>query len=164
MEALITRIESLIAYLRCGLGVLTGLLAFAVFFCVSANVFGRFVLNSSYTWAEGMARFFFIWTVLVGGGLGCLANENIAVSFIKDKVPAAAAHVFEFLKIVVVYAVCVAIFVAYHELASGYVRLTPLLGISMIYFYMAMLVFAVMLALANTMDLLRAVVRLKGMS
>lgn len=161
MEALIAKVERYVSYLRTGLGVITGLLTLAVFFCVSANVFGRFVINSSYAWAEGMARFFFIWTVLVGGGLGCLANENIAVTFIKDSVPGAVARIFEILKIAVVYIVCIVIFVAYHELASGFVRLTPLLGFSMLYFYVAMLVFAVLLALANTVHLLQAIAHFK---
>lgn len=157
MDDFIAVFESGIHYLRLCLGVLVGLLTIAIFFCVSANVFGRYVLNSSYDWAEAMSRFFFIWAVLVGGGLGCLANENIAVTFIKDAVPEIVAKVFDILKVVLIYAICAIIFVAYRDIVSGYVRLTPLLGISMTYMYSAMLAFAVLLAIANTVDLLRVI-------
>lgn len=160
MDALVAAAERGVGYLRLVLGVLTGLLTLAVFFCVSANVFGRFVLNSSYDWAEAMSRFFFIWAVLLGGGVGCLANENIAVTFVKDAVPAALATVFDIIKIVIIYAVCAIIVVAYHELVSGYVSVTPLLGISKTYLYMAMLVFAALLAISNTVNLLQVIARL----
>lgn len=155
MDALVAAAERGVHYLRLVLGVLTGLLIVAVFFCVSANVFGRFVLNSSYDWAEAMSRFFFIWAVLVGGGVGCLANENIAVAFVKDAMPTAVAHVFDCIRIVIVYAVSVIIVVAYHQLVSGYVSVTPLLGISKTWLYTAMLVFAALLAIANTVTLLQ---------
>jgi hypothetical protein len=49
----------------------------------------------------------------------------------------------------------VIIFVAYHELVSGYVSSTPILGMSKTYLYMAMLVLAALMFLANTSDLLR---------
>jgi TRAP-type C4-dicarboxylate transport system permease small subunit len=157
MRSLVTYVDRGIRYLRIGLGILAGVLILAVFFCVSANVFGRFVLNASYDWAEEMSRFFFIWAVLLGGGVGCLANENIAVSLVKDKVPRPVAAVFEILKIIIIYAVCVIIFVAYHDLVSGYVSSTPILGMSKTYLYMAMLVLAALMFLANTSDLLRFV-------
>lgn len=160
MDALVAAAERGVGYLRLGLGILTGLLTIAVFFCVSANVFGRFVLNNSYDWAEEMSRFFFIWAVLVGGGVGCLANENIAVTFVKDAVPNAVALIFDILKVAIVYAVCVIIGIAYHELVSGYISVTPLLGISKTWLYVAMLVFAALLALANTVTLLQVIARL----
>lgn len=159
MDALVATAERGVHYLRIGLGVLVGLLTIAVFFCVSANVFGRFVLNNSYDWAEAMSRYFFIWAVLVGGGVGCLANENIAVTFVKDAVPNAVARIFDIIKIAIIYAVCVIIVMAYHQLVSGYVSVTPLLGISKTYLYMAMLAFAALLAIANTVDLLRLIAK-----
>ena len=159
MDALVATVERGVHYLRLGLGILVGLLAIAVFFCVSANVFGRFVLNSSYDWAEAMSRLFFIWAVLVGGGLGCLANENIAVTFVKDSVPKAVALIFDIIKIAIVYAVSVIIVIAYQQLVSGYVSLSPLLGISKTWLYVAMVVFAALLAIANTVDLLRLIAK-----
>lgn len=162
MEALVAAVERGVSYLRLGLGVLTGLLILAVFFCVSANVFGRFVLNNSYDWAEAMSRFFFIWAVLLGGGVGCLANENIAVTFVRDTVPAALAKIFDLIRVVVIYAVCGIIVVAYHQLVSGYVSVTPLLGIPKTYLYMAMLVFAALLAIANTVALLKMCAQFTG--
>lgn len=155
MRSFVAAVDSGIRYLRITLGVVAGLLILAVFFCVTANVFGRFVLDASYSWAEEMSRFFFVWAVLVGGGVGCLANENIAVTFVKDKMPGAVAALFELLKIAVIYAICVIIFIAYRELISGYVSATPILGISKTYLYVAMLVLAVLMFIANTADLLR---------
>ena len=157
MTPLVSALETGIYYLRFALGVVAGLLILAVFFCVSANVFGRFVLNSSYDWAEAMSRFFFIWAVMIGAGVGCLRNENIAVSFVKDAVPRPVALVFEAVKIAVVYAVCVFILTGFRQVVSGYVSAMPLMGISMTYLYVAMLVFAVLLFVANTADLLRLI-------
>ena len=159
MDALVATVERGVHYLRIGLGVLVGLLTIAVFFCVSANVFGRFVMNNSYDWAEAMSRFFFIWAVLVGGGVGCLANENIAVTFVKEAVPSVVALIFDIIKIVIIYAVCVIIVIAYQQLVSGYVSLSPLLGISKTWLYVAMVVFAALLAIANTVDLLRLIAK-----
>lgn len=155
LERLVAVVESGIGYLRLFFGILAGCLIVAVFFCVSANVFGRYVLDSSYDWAAEMSRFFFIWAVLLGAGVGCLRNQNIAVSFIKDAVPTGVGRFFEAVKIAVVYAVCIIIFIAYRELVSGYVSSTPLLGIPMTDMYMAMLVLAALTLIANTADLLR---------
>ncbi|WP_106476449.1 TRAP transporter small permease [Phytohalomonas tamaricis] len=157
----IVTLEKYIGYLRKTLALVVGCLAIAVFFCVSANVFGRFVVNESYDWAEEMSRFFFIWMVLLGAGVGCLNNENIAVDFLKIAVPNAVSKLFELVKIVVVYLVCVIIFIAYRDLTSGFVSFTPILGIPKTYMYVAMLVLALLMFLANTADLLRLMVSMK---
>jgi len=156
--------EKLVHYLKLALTPVVGFLALAVFFCVTANVFGRYVMNDTYEWAAALSRYFFIWLVLLGGGLGCLCDENISVTFIKDNMPRFVFNVLEVVKILVIYGVCVVIFIGYAELASGFVGRTPLLGMSQIYLYMAMLALAALMLLANTMDLLRFIVRLQKKS
>ncbi|AWN15380.1 TRAP transporter small permease [Salinisphaera sp. LB1] len=159
IEQFVCIFESGIGYLRTGLAIVVGCLVLAVFFCVSANVFGRYVLNSSYDWAAEMSRFFFIWAVLLGAGVACLRRQNIAVAILKDAVPGGVAAVFELIKIAIVYMICVIIVFAYLQLISGYVSSTPLLGIPMTYLYIAMVVFAAFMFLANTADLLRLLAR-----
>lgn len=159
IERFISSVELGIVYLRTALAIVVGTLIFGVFFCVSANVFGRYVLNSSYDWAGAMSRFFFIWAVLLGGGVACLRNGNIAIAFIKDSVPRLVATLFELIIIAVVYGICVVIFIAYRELVSGYVSSTPLLGIPKTYLYIAMVVFAAAMFIANTAELLRLMAR-----
>lgn len=160
IERFVTVFDSGIGYLRTGLAIVVGILVLAVFFCVSANVFGRYVLDSSYDWAAEMSRFFFIWAVLLGAGVASLRNENIAVSFLKDAVPPPVAAVFDVIKIGIVYTICVIVFIAYQALVSGYVSSTPLLGIPKTYLYMAMLVLAALMFIANTADLLRLMARM----
>ena len=80
--------RGLLGWLRQTLEIAAGLLVLGVVFCVTANVFGRFVLNYSYTWAEELSRVLFIWLVLLGAGVGSLGNEHVAVTFFRDKAPA----------------------------------------------------------------------------
>ncbi|WP_233350248.1 TRAP transporter small permease [Kushneria phosphatilytica] len=148
-------VEKGLEYMRKFLLVIVGLLTIAVFFCVTANVFGRFVLNSSYPWAEEMSRFFFIWTVLLGAGVACLGNENVTLEFVRERVPAIVGKLFDLIRIAVIYAICIVIFLAWQDVLAGFVSFTPILGIPHTWMFVAMLVFAVLMFLANTLDLLR---------
>ncbi|QQK78830.1 TRAP transporter small permease [Salicibibacter cibi] len=46
---------------------------------VSYNVFMRFVMNSSSSWAEELARFSFVWLVLIGISYGIKRQRHISV-------------------------------------------------------------------------------------
>jgi TRAP-type C4-dicarboxylate transport system permease small subunit len=63
--------------------ILSGLLAFAVAILVipvSLQIFSRFTgLIPSYIWTEEMARFLFIWTIMIGAMIGIRENTHFEV-------------------------------------------------------------------------------------
>ncbi|MGQ7248995.1 TRAP transporter small permease [Halomonas sp. V046] len=140
------------------LKVAVGLLVLGVVFCVTANVFGRFVLNTSYAWAEEMSRVLFIWLVLLGAGLGSLEREHVAVTYFKDLAPSGLRKALSLLAITIIYVVCVCILLGFKDLISGFTSATPMLGIPKTWLYSAMPVMAVLTLIANSLaliDLLR---------
>lgn len=145
--------------LKRSLEITLGLLVLGVVFCVVANVFGRFVLNYSYVWAEELSRVLFIWLVLLGAGLGSLNNEHVSVTFFKDLAPPPVRRVFGILSALVIYAVCACILLGFQHLVSGYVSITPLLKIPKTLLYSAMPVMAVLTLIANTIFLFQLLKR-----
>lgn len=65
------------------LGLLTGVIVVVV----AANVFARYVLNSSIGWADELSRFLFIWVVFYGAVIAYVKNEHIGLDFIVNKFP-----------------------------------------------------------------------------
>ena len=135
------------------LRIAVGLLVLGVVFCVTANVFGRFVLNYSYAWAEELSRVLFIWLVLLGAGLGSLENEHVAVTYFKDRAPSGLRKLLDLAIIAVIYVVCICILLGFRELLQGFVSITPMLGISKTFLYSAMPVMAILTLIANTLAL-----------
>lgn len=136
------------------LRIAVGLLVVGVVFCVCANVFGRFVLNTSYSWAEEMSRVLFIWLVLLGAGLGSLERQHVAVTYFKDLAPTGLRRLLNLLAIAIIYGVCVCILLGFKELISGYTSATPMLGIPRTWLYSAMPVMAVLTLIANSLALI----------
>ncbi|MBZ9537602.1 TRAP transporter small permease [Modicisalibacter tunisiensis] len=147
--------RSALALLKTTLEVAVGLLVLGVVFCVAANVFGRFVLNYSYAWAEELSRVLFIWLVLLGAGLGSIDREHVAVTYFQDKAPAPLRKLFALLCIAVIYIVCVCILFGFRDQLSGFTSATPMLQIPRSVLYSAMPVMAVLTLIANTLALVK---------
>ncbi|ALM52391.1 TRAP transporter small permease [Halomonas huangheensis] len=143
-----------LGFLISTLRIAVGLLVVGVVFCVCANVFGRFVLNTSYSWAEEMSRVLFIWLVLLGAGLGSLERQHVAVTWFKDMAPTGLRRVLSLLAIAIIYVVCICILLGFNELISGFTSATPMLGIPRTWLYSAMPVMAVLTLIANTLALI----------
>ncbi|MBZ9559732.1 MULTISPECIES: TRAP transporter small permease [Modicisalibacter] len=142
-----------LALLKTTLEIAVGLLVLGVVFCVAANVFGRFVLNYSYAWAEELSRVLFIWLVLLGAGLGSIDREHVAVDYFKEKAPAPLKRVFALLSIAIIYVVCVCILLGFQDQVSGFTSATPMLQIPRTVLYSAMPVMAGLTLIANTLAL-----------
>jgi len=54
---------------------------------VLSQVFFRFVLNNSLTWAEEISRYLMIWICFLGASIACKYGEHIRVNFIRDRFP-----------------------------------------------------------------------------
>lgn len=146
-------LQATLGVLRSALEITIGLLVMGVVFCVAANVFGRFVLNHSFVWAEEFSRIMFIWVVLLGAGLASLNNEHVSVTYFKSLVARPVQKVFSLITVAVIYAVCICILVGFKDIVSGFVSVTPLLQISKTFIYSAMPVMAVLTLIANTIAL-----------
>lgn len=145
--------------LRTTLEITIGLLVLGVVFCVAANVFGRFVLNYSFVWAEEISRIMFIWVVLLGAGLASLNNEHVSVTYFKNLVSSPIRKAFGIISVGVIYTVCLCILVGFMQIVSGYVSVTPLLQIPKTLLYSAMPMMAVLTLIANSIALFKLLER-----
>ncbi|WP_110668018.1 TRAP transporter small permease [Salinicola halophilus] len=153
MNADLTAARPLLGWLKLTLEIALGILVLGVVFCVTANVFGRYVLNYSYTWAEELSRVLFIWLVLLGAGVGSLDNEHVAVTYFRDKAPAGLRKALALLAIAIIYVVCICVLLGFNELIGGYMSATPMLGIPHAFLYSAMPVMAILTLIANSVAL-----------
>ncbi|UTW08155.1 TRAP transporter small permease [Pseudomonas benzenivorans] len=141
--------------LRSTLEIAIGLLVLGVVFCVAANVFGRFVLNYSFVWAEEISRILFIWVVLLGAGLSSLNDEHVSVTYFKNLVSSPVRKAFGLLSIGAIYVVCICILVGFRDIMAGFISVTPLLQIPKTLLFSAMPVMAVLTLIANSIALFK---------
>lgn len=60
-----------------------------MFVIVGANVFSRFVLNSSLGWADELSRFIFIWISFLGAVMAYGTNDHVGLNFVIAKIKTA---------------------------------------------------------------------------
>ncbi len=104
-------------------------LLIALLVAVGANVFGRFVLNTSLPASAELARFLFIWVIFLGAALAHLHNEHIAVSLVQDRLPETARRWLVVLQEVVILVVVVALLVSAVRVMSISPGTSPLLNV-----------------------------------
>lgn len=51
------------------------------------QVFYRYILGSSLSWSEELARYLFIWVVMLGAAYGVKESFHVAVSIVIDRLP-----------------------------------------------------------------------------
>lgn len=71
---------------------LVGIVSVAV-----GQVFLRFVLNSPTSWSEEIALLGLIWFGLLAVAIGIRRHEHVAISFLRDRLPAPAALTLDYL-------------------------------------------------------------------
>jgi TRAP-type C4-dicarboxylate transport system permease small subunit len=77
-------LETIFDVIEQGLGVCFVLL---MFISVLLQVFYRYVLQSPLTWTEEVARYSFIWTVLLGAAFAVRRKEHVAMNLLFDRFP-----------------------------------------------------------------------------
>jgi TRAP-type C4-dicarboxylate transport system permease small subunit len=65
------------------------LLTLIMFVIVGANVFARFILNSSLGWADELARFIFIWISFLGAVFAYTTDDHVGLNFVVAKIKSA---------------------------------------------------------------------------
>ena len=77
-------LETIFDVVEQGLGVCFVLL---MFISVLLQVFYRYVLQSPLTWTEEVARYSFIWTVLLGAAFAVRRKEHVVMEILFDRFP-----------------------------------------------------------------------------
>lgn len=114
---------------------------------VSAEVFFRYVLNSSIYFSEELSRFCFIWTGFLGASLAVRGGGHIAVRVVVDRVPPAArGWMGGATKVSTLALLAVVTVTGTSVLPDQWVQQTSTLGFSVFWFYLAVPVGALLMA------------------
>lgn len=70
-----------------GLGLLGGLLLAAMAAAVFLQVLGRYVLTVAVVGLDEVARYLFVWVVMIGAAAAMHRGEHTAVAYFRDRLP-----------------------------------------------------------------------------
>lgn len=96
---------------------------------VTANVFGRFLLNRSLASSDELSRFLFIWVIFLGAALAHLHREHIAVDLVVKRLPPALARPAVVLQELLIGVVLVALLVSARQVFAVDSGVSPLLRV-----------------------------------
>lgn len=139
------------------LGLLTGVIVVVV----AANVFARYVLNSSIGWADELSRFLFIWIVFYGAVLAYVKNEHIGLDFIVNRFPEKVRAFVLLLAEVGVFIVTVMLTYYGWVVSKSAINFSPALNIRMGVIYSAIPISAFLMSLVALAKIAR---RISGIS
>ncbi len=114
---------------------------------ISAEVFCRYVLNSSIYFSEELSRFCFIWAGFLGASLAAREGGHIGVTLLVDRVsPKARWRLLSLAQILVLAVLAVVAVTGASVLPDQWGQKTATLGFSVFWFYLAVPVGAVLMA------------------
>lgn len=137
---------------------IAGIACAGIIFLTFINVVARFVFNSPIGWAEEVTLGLFIWMVFVGMSSSMKDNGHIGVDYFVRKLPKPAARFIRALKVVIIYAVLLGIFVGFGSqlTAKAASKITPVLSISYQYIDIAVPLGGLLAAIHYTILLVRS--------
>jgi TRAP-type C4-dicarboxylate transport system permease small subunit len=100
------------------LRVITAVLVAALLLAGLAQVFFRYIVQSSLFWTEELSRYLLIWTVFFGAALALENGSHIAVELVIDHFPPRARTFIGRFNLILVIAFCVILITQGWELAS----------------------------------------------
>jgi TRAP-type C4-dicarboxylate transport system permease small subunit len=121
------------------------------------GVFSRYVLASTFTWYDEIARACFVWVVFLGAAVGVKRGAHFRLHLLVDRFPPGlqrAAGVFGRLVVIAFSIALVQLGWAFVEL--GRAQQTPVLGLSKAWIYSAMPVGGALMVLYSLAPLGRA--------
>lgn len=107
---------------------------------ILAQIFMRFVIGSSITWSEELARYLFIWMTWIGTSYAVKKHAHIRVTALSQKFPQRFNHHFNILTYVVFLVFCGLVIkegIALTEKIFRFNQQSASLGVPMGYVYIA---------------------------
>ncbi|MGI6575733.1 MAG: TRAP transporter small permease [bacterium] len=131
---------------------------------IAIQVFYRYVLSSSLSWSEELARYLFIWTVMLMASSGVKHGFHVAITFIRDKLPIKMQNIFALLGSILMFAFAVVLVVFGIRLAwATRIQLSPAMRLSMFWVYLSVPVSGCLIVIHESDRLLRIFSHLLGL-
>jgi len=113
------------------------------------QVIFRYVLHRPVTWAEGLSRYLFVWSVFLGSALVIGVGEHISLPFFTDRLPARINQYLRLIGNLVVIGLVSWLFVfdGFRIVKIVHSQLSPAMGIPMSVPYLSVLVGGVLIVL-----------------
>mgnify|MGYP000904900659 CR=1 FL=1 len=87
MTASSSTARGVLGWLKLTLEIAVGLLVLGVVFCVTANVFGRYVLNDTPTWIEQSSLLIVVYITCLGAAAGVRFRSHLSIDFLREGAP-----------------------------------------------------------------------------
>lgn len=112
------------------------------------QVYGRYVLNDTPTWAERLALLLILVVALPLSAVGLRENIHLGISYIVDMLPAKLQHAIDILNTVLLGGFGAAMAWYSHQLVAGtWNRTIPLLGVPQAFQYLPLVVTGVLIVI-----------------
>lgn len=127
---------------------------------IVAQVFCRYVLNSSLSWSEELARYLFIWMIYIGISYGVKLDKHICVDAVYSFAPKSIKRYYAIVSylLFLLFAVAMVYFgilVVGMQISSG--QVSPAMGVPMQYVYAAPVVGFVLTAIRLVQKVIEAI-------
>lgn len=114
---------------------------------ISAEVFGRYVLNSSIYFSEELSRFCFVWAGFLGASLAMREGSHIGVTLLTERLaPARRRPVLAVARALTLALLAVVVVTGASILPDQWGQQTATLGFSVFWFYLAVPAGALLMA------------------
>jgi TRAP-type C4-dicarboxylate transport system permease small subunit len=123
---------------------------------VFGNVVLRYAFNSGLTVSEELSRIFFVWIIFLGATVALAEHGHIGIDFVLKSMPRPVAKAMAVLGSLVVLGCCMLMLSgSYTQSVINLTVVTPVLGLSMVVYYGAGLLFAVVAIIIVLADIRR---------
>jgi len=113
---------------------------------VTLGVFCRYVLNSSLSWTEELARYFMVWFAYIGMALAFKDGSHVSVTFFVSKVPLYFRHIIKLIVYALILFFLITLFVQSISLLKIInIQNSPSMQLPMVYPYFSVTVGALLM-------------------
>ena len=122
------------------------------------GVFSRYVLQSTFTWYDEVARVCFVWAVFLGAAVGVRRGAHFGLHIVVDQLPPRLQRLAALATPVVIIALAsVLVIQGWNFVDHGWFQQTPVMGLPKAWVYAAMPVGGVLMILYSVGPLWRGV-------
>ncbi|MDR1828504.1 MAG: TRAP transporter small permease [Methylobacteriaceae bacterium] len=118
----------------------------------------RYCFNMAPDWTEEIARYLFIWSSFVAGGMGVYEHVHIGIDAAVNQLPAAVKRITQFIVQIIIF--CLGCFLIYYGskvVGVTYSQLSPAVGVPMGIVYAAAPAMGILMVLFSSNDLFKLI-------